>query len=81
MLFRMMWHAGRYRIPDVLEMTVFDCALALGVDQRRKPNRPQGAQAERAPALSIAERMAIPTRQMTMTPEQLMAVVEVGKTG
>lgn len=64
MLFRLLWHAGRYRIPEVLDMTVLDCAIALGVDQIHKPNRPFGAPADPEPAMSVNERLKTPTGVM-----------------
>lgn len=42
MLYRLMHHAGEYKLNEVLEMTVFDCAIVLGVDQHARPTLPYG---------------------------------------
>lgn len=74
MLFRLLWHAGEYRIPDILDMTVFDCAIALGVDQNANRNTPYGHVRADTNA-TVAERLATPGSVMVMSPEMLAAAM------
>ncbi len=74
MLYRLLWHAGRYRIPDVLEMTVLECAIALGVDQTHKANVPYGQVREDTSA-SVEEAMFRASDVLIMDPAQLQGVL------
>lgn len=78
MLYRLLWHAGRYRIPDVHEMTVLECAIALGVDQHARRNKPFGMAKREDQTEDLSSRMTRPTEVILMDPAQLMVVMNAG---
>lgn len=78
MLYRMMAVAGEYKIPEIDAMLVVDCAIALGVDQKRRPNRPYGAEPEPQRGLSTEEKLVTPSR--VIVDPGLMAAIDFGTT-
>lgn len=57
-----------------------DCAIVLGVDQRRRPNRPFGASAPEDPNAGVEDKLTSPSQVLVMDPAQLEAVMSAGIT-
>ena len=76
-LYRMM-AVAKYRIPDIDEMEVWQCAVALGVDSKMMPMQADGKAGEEVGAKRVTTAdMMTPTEVLDIDPSQLMGRMAV----